>query len=261
MRWCDNHCHLVNERIHDPVERRDRAQTLVASARQAGVTRMISVGTTVASSKMHLELAAEFDGVFATAGVHPHDADGGIDGLAELFTPVGGPVAVGECGLDYFYDHADRSHQQAVFAAQIELAVGKALPLVVHTRDAWEDTFAILDEHPRPPHTIMHCFTGGPEEARRCLDRGFVLSFSGIVTFPKAPEIAAAAELCPIDSLMVETDAPYLAPVPMRGKSNIPAWVTHTGAFIAQRRGMDVAAFAEATWENAARIYGLDDRN
>ena len=251
LRWTDDHCHL-----HFRDAAPDAVAEAVVAAREAGVERMVTVGCDVADSVAAIAVAAAHDGVFATAGVHPHDADGGIDGLAELFTPVGGPVAVGECGLDYFYNHAVRFHQQAVFAAQIELAVGKALPLVVHTRDAWEDTFAILDEHPRPPHTIMHCFTGGPEEARRCLDRGFVLSFSGIVTFPKAPEVAAAAELCPIGSLMVETDAPYLAPAPFRGKPNEPAFVGRTAARLAEVKGIPLEEVGRVTTANFRRLFG-----
>jgi TatD DNase family protein len=219
---------------------------------------LITVGTSVASSKMHLELAGHFAGVFATAGVHPHDADDGIEGLAELCRGEQRPVAIGECGLDYFYDHSDRARQRGVFAAQVELAVAESLPLVVHARDAWDDTFAVLDECPRPVNTVMHCFTGGPDEARRCLDRGYFLSFSGIVTFPKAPDVAAAAAMCPLDSMLVETDAPFLAPVPMRGKSNVPAWVTYTGAFIADLRGVTADSIASATWANSGRVYGLE---
>ena len=162
------------------------------------------------------------DGVWATAGVHPHDAEGGLDGLEAL---LGRPevVAVGECGLDFHYDHSPRDVQREVFAAQV--APGPrppALPLVVHTREAWDETFAVLEGEGVPERTVIHCFTGGPDEARRCLDLGAHLSFSGIVTFKGAPEVREAAALCPLDRLLVETDAPYLAPVPHRGRPNRP---------------------------------------
>lgn len=261
MRWCDNHCHLTSDRVEDADERIEVARPLVEAAWAAGVDRMITVGTSVTSSIANLDLAAAFDGVWASAGVHPHDAKDGIDGLEALFAPSADamrPVAVGECGLDYFYEHSDREIQKVVFAQQIALAADLQLPLIVHTRDAWEDTFEILDRSPRPTTTIMHCFTGGPVEAEACLERGFVLSFSGIVTFPKAPDVAAAAMICPLESMMVETDSPYLAPVPFRGKRNQPAWVSHVGEFIAHARGVDGNEIAEATWQNAARIYGLD---
>ncbi len=166
-------------------------------------------------------------------------------------------VAVGECGLDYHYDRSPRAVQREVFAAQVALANRRRLPLVVHSREAWEDTFAILDTEGVPARTVFHCFTGGPFEATEALDRGCLLSFSGIVTFPSATDLHAAATTCPLDRLLVETDSPYLAPVPHRGQRNRPAWVVHVGAAVAELRGCPVSEVAAATWSTAERFYGL----
>lgn len=251
VRWIDDHCHLDR----DP----DRAADQVQAAREAGVARLISVGCDVAQSRDYLEVARRHPGVvFATAGVHPHDASDGIDGLEELLAHPE-VVGVGECGLDYFYEHSPRAVQQSVFAAQIELAHRHDTTLVIHTRDAWDDTFAVLAAAGVPARTVFHCFTGGPAEARRCLDLGAVLSFSGIVTFPSAPDLQDAARLCPLDRMLVETDAPYLAPVPLRGKTNHPANVTVVGAAIAALRGVPAEDIAIATWANAHIAYRLPE--
>ena len=167
-------------------------------------------------------------------------------------------VAVGEAGLDYHYDHSPRPVQRQVFAAQVELANRRDLPIVVHSRSAWDDTLAVLDREGVPSRTVMHCFTGGPEEAEECLRRGAVLSFSGIVTFPKASEVRDAARVCPLDRLLVETDSPYLAPVPYRGKENRPALVGVVGAGVAEAKGLDVADVEKATWATTRLFYGLD---
>lgn len=248
-RWTDNHCHLRGDA--------EQARATVDEARAAGVERLVDVGTDLASSQAAVERAAVLDGVWATAGVHPHDAGGGIEGLAEL---LGQPevVAVGECGLDYHYDHSPREVQRDVFAAQIALAHEHGLPLVIHTREAWDDTFTILDREGIPAHTVMHCFTGGPNEARASLERGALLSFSGIITFKTADDLRAAAALCPLDRMMVETDSPYLAPVPHRGKKNRPALVGLVGEAVAAAAGTGVDEVALATWDNAERFYGLD---
>ncbi len=164
-------------------------------------------------------------------------------------------VAVGECGLDYHYEHSPRDVQRAAFAAQIALAHRHDLALVVHTREAWDDTFAVLDAEGVPPRTVIHCFTGGPDEAQACLDRGTFLSFSGIVTFRNATDVQAAAERCPIDRLLVETDSPFLAPVPHRGKPNRPAWVPAVGEAVAGLKGLAPAELAAAVWANAERVF------
>ncbi|HEY8527315.1 MAG TPA: TatD family hydrolase [Acidimicrobiales bacterium] len=266
LRWTDDHCHLGFDEVFDA--RRggaeaggrgaaDPADAQVADAREAGVERLITVGTDVERSQAAIAVARRHPGtVWATAGVHPHEAKRGLDGLAELLDEPE-VVAVGECGLDYHYDHSPRAVQREVFAAQIALAHERDLTLVIHTREAWADTFDVLAAEGVPERTVLHCFTGGPDEARRCLDLGGYLSFSGIVTFPSASELREAAALCPRDRLLVETDSPYLAPVPHRGRRNRPALVPLVGAAVGEAQGVDVAAVAEATWANAERVYRL----
>ena len=255
LRWTDDHCHLGwdGDAPADPA----LADEMVADARSAGVERLVTVGTDVRRSADAIAAAARHPGVvWATVGLHPHDARQGLDGLAPLLSEPG-VVAVGECGLDYHYDHSPRDVQRSMFAAQIGLAHEHDLALVIHTREAWDDTFAVLDTEGVPDRTVFHCFTGGADEARACLDRGGHLSFSGIVTFPSADDVRAAAALCPLDRALVETDSPYLAPVPHRGRRNRPALVPVVGAAVAEAMGVAVEAVAEATWANAARVYGL----
>ncbi|MEY2434432.1 MAG: TatD DNase family protein, partial [Acidimicrobiaceae bacterium] len=172
--WTDDHCHLPEDL--------EAAAAQVADAAATGVTRMVTVGTTVEHSRAAIAVARALDGVWATAGVHPHDAKDGIEGLEGLLAEAE-VVGVGECGLDYHYDHSPREVQREAFAAQVALAKEHDLALVVHTRQAWDDTFAILSAEGVPERTIIHCFSGGPAEARRSLDAGAHLSFSGIVTF------------------------------------------------------------------------------
>ena len=246
MRWVDNHCHLES----------DTLETTIAQALNAGVERMIDVGTDAATSIAAVAKAAASDHVWATAGVHPHEARHGIGGIEELLGS-NRVVAVGECGLDYHYNHSPPDEQQAVFAAQIEMAHRHRMPLVIHSREAWDDTFAILDEGGVPERTVFHCFTGGVDEARAALDRGAYLSFSGIVSFPSADDVRAAAELCPRERLLVETDSPYLAPVPLRGRTNTPANLPLVGEALARVHGVAPEVVAEHTWDNAVAFYRL----
>ncbi len=249
MSWTDSHCHLPET----------EAAEIVAEAGAAGVGTMITVGCDRASSLEALALAARFPGVHATVGLHPHEARHGVDTITDLLDGVdgAGPVAVGECGLDYHYDHSPRDQQRAAFAAQIALAHARDLPLVIHTREAWDDTFSILDAEGVPPKTVFHCFTGGPDEARRCLDRGAYVSFSGIVTFPGANDVREAAALVPLERTLVETDSPYLAPVPNRGRRNRPAWVPLVGVCLAELRGISQDDVRDATAATASTVFGL----
>jgi TatD DNase family protein len=247
--WTDSHCHVPET----------EAAELVAEAEAAGVGTMISVGCDRASSLEALALAARFPGVHATVGLHPHEARHGVDTITDLLDGANGarPVAVGECGLDYHYDHSPRDQQRAAFAAQIALAHERDLPLVIHTREAWDDTFAILDAEGVPPKAVFHCFTGGPDEARQCLDRGAYVSFSGIVTFPGADDVREAAVLVPLERTLVETDSPYLAPVPNRGRRNRPAWVPLVGVCLAELRGISQDDVRDATAATASTVFGL----
>jgi TatD DNase family protein len=246
--WTDHHCHLPSG---------DEGRALAQEAAAAGVGRLVTVGTSVDDSRRAIDVARGLDDVWATAGVHPHDASDGIDGIEALLDDPS-IVAVGECGLDYHYLHSPAADQRRVFAAHIALAKAHDLPLVIHSREAWDDTFDVLEGEGAPDRLVFHCFTGGPDEARRCLDAGAHLSFSGIVTFPSAPEVREAARLCPLDRLLVETDAPYLAPVPHRGRPNRPALVAVVGEAVAHERGEDPAALAVATSANAERFYRFD---
>jgi TatD DNase family protein len=266
--WVDNHCHLELERGDDgahaamgrgPAGGPGRAAALVDAARDAGVVALVTVGTDAESSRHCIELAGALDGVWATAGVHPHEATEGTGALRRVLEERSpGLVAIGECGLDYHYDHSPREVQRRVFAEQVRMAHEHDLPLVIHTREAWEDTFAVLDTEGIPARTVFHCFTGGPGEAERCVERGALLSISGIVTFPSARELREAVQRTPLDRLMVETDSPYLAPVPHRGRPNVPAFVGLVGAAVAELHGQQVAEVARSTTSNAESFYGLD---
>ena len=250
VRWVDSHCHVHDARIPDGTD------AAVAIAADAGVTTLITVGCDRETSRAAIDAAAAHRGVHATVGLHPHDAVNGVDTILDLLDAPG-IVAVGEAGLDYYYDHSPRVVQQRAFEEQIQLANDRNLPLVIHTRDAWDDTFDVLASVGVPTRTIFHCFTGGPDEAARALDIGALLSFSGIVTFKGAPEVQAAATLCPLDRMLVETDSPYLAPIPHRGKPNRPAWVAHVGQFIADLRDRPVDEIAHATSANADEVFAL----
>lgn len=250
MRWFDTHCHLDDTSDGG-------ADVAIAAARAAGVERMVTVGTDATRSAAAIAIAARFDDVWATVGLHPHDAHQGVESILPLLDAPG-VVAVGECGLDYHYDHSPRAVQRDAFAAQIALAHARRLPLVIHTREAWDDTFAILAAEGVPERTIFHCFTGGPTEAERCIALGAYLSFSGIVTFKTATDVRAAAAMCPLERVLVETDAPYLAPVPHRGRPNQPALVPVVGAAVAAARGMAVEELADRSFVNAEVAFAVD---
>ena len=245
IEWFDNHCHL-SEDIEEEI----------LKARKALVVGFINVGTDFETSCEAIEKARMLPDVWATAGVHPHEAKKGIEGIEDL---LGDPnvVAVGEAGLDYHYDYSPREDQRKVFAEQIEMANKSNLPLVIHTREAWEETFEILDSEGVPKSTVFHCFTGGTIEAKECLERGAYLSFSGIITFKRSESLREAASECPLDRAMIETDSPYLTPVPFRGKKNEPANVGLIGKELAYLQDKSSEEIALATTQNALDFYGL----
>ena len=245
--YTDSHCHLYDTRGADLDE-------VITSARAAGVTTMITVGCDAATTAQAIDIASRYDGVYATAGLHPHEAIHGVDTI-QRFLDDPNVIAVGEAGLDYFYEHSPRADQRVAFAAQIQIAHERKLPLVVHSRDAWDDTFDVFAAEETPERTIFHSFTGGPEEARRCLDIGAYLSFSGIVTFKTATDLHEAAKLCPADRMLAETDSPYLAPIPHRGSTNRPAYVTHVVQALADLRGVPLDDVRRATVENACLAF------
>ena len=245
IEWFDNHCHL-SENIEEEI----------LKARKALVVGFINVGTDFETSCEAIEKARMLPDVWATAGVHPHEAKKGIEGIEDL---LGDPnvVAVGEAGLDYHYDYSPREVQRKVFAEQIEMANKSNLPLVIHTREAWEETFSILDSEGVPEATVFHCFTGGTIEAEECLERGAYLSFSGIITFKRSESLREAASECPLDRALIETDSPYLTPVPFRGKKNEPANVGLVGQELAYLQDKSSEEIAIATTQNALDFYGL----
>jgi TatD DNase family protein len=264
--WIDSHCHIQD--TYRPEESDTAA--LLAAAASAGVEGLVCIGTDAATSRQAIGLARGVRAspgaddepsvrVWATVGLHPHDAVQGTDQVATLLSEVASDevvVGVGECGLDYHYDHSPRPVQRRAFAEQIELARRHHLALVVHTREAWDDTLDLLRQA-EGLRVVVHCFTGGPDDARKCLDLGTWLSFSGIVTFPNAVDVREAAALCPLDRLLVETDAPFLAPVPHRGRANQPALVPLVGAAVAAAKGVSVDAVAESSAAAARELFGL----
>ena len=246
--WTDTHCHLQYKGM--PPDAVDRAVA-------AGVERMVCIGTDADQSRQAISLAAGSPRrVWASVGVHPHDATQGLDAILPLLDSPG-VVAVGECGLDYHYDHSPRDIQRAAFAAQIALARIHDKALVIHSREAWDDTFELLFTETMPERTVFHCFTGGPGEARRALRMGAYLSFSGIITFKNAEDVREAVALCPSDRLLIETDSPFLAPVPHRGQPNEPALVPVVGAAVAAIRGVREEDVAAITSANATKLFEL----
>ena len=245
IEWFDNHCHLPE----NPEEE-------ILRARKELVIGFVNVGTDLETSRMAKEKAKIFPDVWSTAGVHPHEARKGIEGIKDLLKDSN-VVAVGEAGLDYHYDHSPREDQNRVFSEHIEMAHTSNLPLVIHTREAWEETFKILDSEGVPESTVFHCFTGGKDEAKECLKRGAYLSFSGIITFKKSELLREAASECPLDRAMIETDSPYLTPVPFRGKKNEPANVVLVGKELANLQDKPLEEIASATTQNALDFYGL----
>jgi TatD DNase family protein len=253
----DTHCHL------DPQYFPAGPDEVMARARAAGVVGfvVVGVGKDLAPARAAVALAARLpERVGAAVGVHPHDASSLDEPLhAELAELAARPevVAVGEIGLDYHYDHSPRPVQRAVFARLIALARALRKPIVVHTREAAEDTLSLLaSEGARDVGGIIHCFSEDRPFAERALDLGFDLSFSGVVTFKNAARVQEVAAWAPLGRILVETDSPYLAPVPMRGKPCEPAYVAHTAARVAELRGMGLPALAEATTANAERRFG-----
>lgn len=260
MTLFDSHCHLDDPRLAGELD------NVLSRAQQAGVGRIAAIGCAhdVATVTSALNIArAHPEWICATAGVHPHDARHLDDALCDAIRETCADdqiVAVGETGLDYHYDHSPHDQQQDAFRRQVAIARELRKPLVVHSRSAPEDTLTILkEENAKDVGGIIHCFTENAMFAKAALDLGFVSSFSGIVTFKTATDIQEAARSLPLDAMLVETDAPYLAPVPMRGKRNEPAFVAHTANYIAMLRGLDPDTVREATYGNAMRVFGLED--
>lgn len=260
MSWTDAHCHIQESFTGESGG--DVADILKRSA-AAGVDRVVVVGTDETTSRQALavtDLSGPVE-IYATVGLHPHDAQIDLAPVAALAREGHARlVGIGETGLDYFYEHAPRSAQRDAFAAQIALAHELDLALVIHARDAFDDVWSILASEGVPERTVIHCFTGTPAEAEGCLALGCDISIAGVVTFKNADALREAVTLVPLDRLHVETDSPFLAPVPHRGRVNEPALVAVVGEFVAELRGEDPAQLARATAANTARLFRLAPR-
>jgi TatD DNase family protein len=247
----DSHCHL-----EFPDFKPDHADML-ARARAAGVGHMLTICTRVRRFDEIRAIAAANDDVTCSLGTHPHHSAEEQDVTTdELIRMAQDPkvVGIGETGLDYFYDTSPRDVQQRQFRAHLQACKATGLPVIVHTRDAEDDTLRILREE-GCSNGVLHCFTSSRAMAEQALEMGLHISFSGIVTFKKSVELQEVAQLVPLDRMLVETDAPYLAPTPMRGKRNEPAYVAHTARFVADLKGVDPAALASQTTENFFRLF------
>jgi TatD DNase family protein len=255
----DSHCHLNYEGV---VERQDE---VLENARNRGVQGFLNISTRQREWNDVIGVADRHDDVWASIGVHPHEADAHPDlGATALVEATNHPrvVAIGECGLDYYYDKSDRAAQRERFEAHIEAAQQTGLPLIVHTRDAEEDTAEILGRAVRERGVtgVLHCFTGSADLARKGLDLGFYISLSGIVTFKNAADLQETAKWLPADQILVETDSPFLAPVPHRGQKCEPAFVADTAAFVAGLRGEEPEALGEATTANFFKLFAKAQR-
>jgi len=248
----DSHAHL--DMLKDLPDALDQAA-------QAGVAQIVTIGVDLASSRAAAALAKRHANVFATVGLHPHDAEQADQACwteMELLAKTTRPVAIGECGLDFFRDLSPRPAQRDAFARQVALALSLGLPLVVHDRDAHAETAAMLTElDAGRVGGVLHCFSGGADLARRVLDLGFHLGVTGVITYKNAEPLREVARQAPLERLVVETDCPYLTPEPLRGRPNQPAYLTHTCAGLAQALGRPVAEVAAATTANARRLFGL----
>jgi TatD DNase family protein len=254
VRLIDSHCHLNYEGLVE------RQHEVLDNARARGVSGFLNISTRQREWGDIIAVAEREPDVWASVGVHPHEADSHPDlGAKALSDAASHPlvIAIGECGLDYYYDKSDRHAQRDRFEAHIEAARQTGLPLVVHTRDAEEDTAAILTAAVREGGVtgVLHCFTGSADLARKGLDLGFFVSLSGIVTFKNAADLQETAKWLPADQMLVETDAPFLAPVPHRGQKCEPAFVADTAAFVAALRGEEPEQLAETTTANFFKLF------
>ncbi|XGC81686.1 TatD family hydrolase [Bdellovibrio bacteriovorus] len=251
MEWIDIHAHL--NMLEEGVE------AAIANAKSVGVKKIITIGTEPGDHQLVLDIARKYyPDVYCTLGVHPHDGKVYTEAAAKFIEEhVVEPcvVAVGEIGLDYYYDQSPRKEQQDAFRAQLEIAKRTKMPVEIHTRDAEEDTIEILKEFKGQVNGLIHCFTGTEWLARQALDIGFNISISGVVTFKNADSLRSTVKMLPLDRIHVETDAPFLAPIPMRGKKNTPAYVIHTAKFVAELKGISEEELCEQTRKNALKMF------
>lgn len=248
----ETHCHL------DYLEQMP-LDDILQQSREVGVERFISIAVEPGNQARVREIAEQYPDVYATQGIHPHEASGfdGAENTVREGLQSSKVVALGETGLDYYYDYSDRSIQRRVFARQLEIAAEADLPVVIHTRDADDDTIAILGEHAGSLSRkgVIHCFTSTPRLAEFCLEQGFYLGFTGIVTFNKAENVREVVRLTPLERLLLETDSPFLAPVPYRGKEAAPFYLPFVAEKIAQIKDVDVESLLATTYRNATQLF------
>lgn len=258
--WIDSHCHLN----HKNIEEKGAPDDIIAAAKASGVDGMVSICCRLSEEvELLTSIAARHDNVWCSIGTHPHDA--GLEAekafsqadIVTLANSNDNVIAIGETGLDYYYDNSPRSDQQDSFRKHMRACIETNLPMVVHTRDAEEDTARLMTEEGAGTSLkgVMHCFSSSQWLADQALEMGFYISFSGIVTFKKAQELRDTAKTVPLDRVLVETDAPFLAPMPYRGKVNEPAYVANTGAYLAELYGVSVEEFAKITTDNFFRLF------
>lgn len=251
MEWIDIHAHL--NMLEEGVE------ASIATAKAAGVQKIITIGTGPDDHPLVLEIARKYyPDVFCTLGVHPHDGQVYTAEVGQFIEAhVSDPcvVAVGEIGLDYYYDQSPRAQQLEAFQAQLEIAKRTQMPIEIHTRDAEEDTIEILKQYKGDVTGVIHCFTGTEWLARQALDLGYNISISGVVTFKNAESLRQTVRMLPLDRIHVETDAPFLAPIPMRGRKNTPAYVVHTAQFVADLKGVSLETLCAQTKHNALKVF------
>lgn len=248
----DTHCHLNDEQFENDIDE------VMERATEEGITRIVIPGVDVRSSERAIRLAERFDGAYAAVGIHPEslkDLPDGVFDEIEALAKHPKVVAIGEIGLDYYWDVAPREYQQEVFKRQIDLAHGVGLPIIIHNRDATEDTVRLVESAPEGLTGVMHCFTGSAETALRCIRKGFYISFGGPVTFKNAVNVQKTATQIPDEWLLVETDSPYLSPHPMRGKRNEPARVRLVAEKLALLKEKGMTEVAQLTMNNALRLF------
>lgn len=254
----DTHAHLDHEWFDQ-----DRAD-VVRRAQEEGVGVIITIGADLPSSEAAVRLAETYPGVYAAVGIHPHDAKTANEAAyARLKELAAHPkvVAIGEIGLDYYYDYSPRDVQRDVFIRQLALARETGLPFVVHNRDASDDVMAVLREYGQGMPGLLHSFAGSPAMAEECVAMGYYISVGGMMTFKNADAVREAVAVVPLERILLETDAPYLAPVPLRGRRNEPAYVRHVAEFLAKERGLTPQEVARVTTANARRFFRLDQRD
>ncbi len=250
--FVDSHCHLNYDDYKEDLD------AVIQRAKDVDITTMVSICTEMAEAQAILDLANKHEELFCTVGVHPHEAkEAGSDLQAQLkqFTKFDKVIGLGETGLDYYYEHSPQQEQKQAFQTHIDVAEETGLPLIIHTRDAEQDTVDMLVEKQGKVTGVFHCFSGSAWLAEKALEMGFYISISGIVTFKKADDLRDIVKSVPLDKLLVETDAPYLAPVPKRGKRNEPAFMIYTAEVVAELKGVSMKGLGQATTDNFKTLF------